>query len=75
MESFYYIVIFDHLSILTLLNGSWKIAPRKFALIPTLILNQTLTLTGGNVPLRQFSGHPFKYFEWKLIWIEKEKLE
>ena len=41
-------------------NGSRKIAPQEncpAALILMLILNQTLTLTGGQFSSGQFSGH------------------
>ena len=54
-------------NIVVLLNGSRKIAPEENcppALILTLIVHQTLNLTGGNFPRGRFSGHPFELYSY-----------
>ena len=50
-------------------HGYRKISPEENgtpALILTLILNQTLTLTGGNFPRGQFSGYPVRFQKNKI---------
>ena len=59
--------LFLEKSSIILLIGSRKIAPKENcppALIITLILNQTLTLTGRQFSSGQFSGHHFKRLKY-----------